>query len=230
VFLSLPVFYGVAIRCRPPATAIVAALLPITIWLEIDRRRKSRASSKSREFYSHPIRFPVIELQYLVLARRMNRVYLVPSAMSYKLRFKVTEGDSPAAPLADEIVCIEFEPAFIDENLRRVVRSRINLETMMRDLMGDEQFREAFSHSGSVPLNYWPTAPMDVCKGEYNREIGDAMPKGEYGANGDWIPDRIVASAPTMDALIRALLDDVERVCREIEKSNFSASDSDELT
>ena len=146
--------------------------------------------------------------------------------MSYKLRFKVAVADSPAAPLEDEIVCIEFEPATMDDNLRRFVRSRINLEAMIRNLTDDEQFRLAFLQSGSVPLNYWAPEPMDVCRGEYNRATQDVLPKGRYGVNGEWIPDHIVAGTPTIDALIEALLEDVDRVCREIDRSSFNASDS----
>ena len=92
--------------------------------------------------------------------------------------------------------------------------------------MDDEQFRLAFLQSGSIPLNYWAPEPMDVCKGEYSRAIQDVIAKGQYGVNGEWIPDHIVAGAPTIDALIEALLEDVDRVCREIERSDFKASDS----
>jgi hypothetical protein len=148
--------------------------------------------------------------------------------MSYKLRFKVAVLDSPAAPLDDEIVCIEFEPAALDDNLRRLVRSRINSEVMMRSLMDDEQFRAAFLECGSIPLNYWAPEQMDVCKGEYRREIKDVIARGQYGADGEWIPDHIVAGAPTIDALLKALLEDVDRVCREIEKSDFKTSESDD--
>jgi len=148
--------------------------------------------------------------------------------MAYKLRFKVAIPDSPAAPLKDESVCVEFEPALMDDNLRRLVRSRINLEVIMRDLMGDEQFGKAFSQGGSIPLNYWAPIPMDVCKGEYNRQLGDIMPKGHYGVNGEWIPEHIVASAPTMDALITALLEDTDRICKEIARSDYNASEPDD--
>src|SRR5882762_5433203 len=114
--------------------------------------------------------------------------------MPDKLRFKVAVPDSPTAPLNDETVWIDFEPAFMDENLRRLVRSRINLEvTIMRDLMGDEQFSEGLSRGGSIPSNYWAPEPMDVCKGEYNREAAGVMPKGHYESNGEWIPDHTIA-------------------------------------
>jgi hypothetical protein len=136
--------------------------------------------------------------------------------MPYKLRFKVAVPDSPTAPLNDETVCIDFEPASMDENLRRLIRSRINLEVIMRDLMGDEQFRNAFFQSGSIPLHYWAAEPMDVCKGKYDREEQTVLPKGHYESNGEWIPDHIIASAPTMDALLEALLEDVDRVCEKI--------------
>jgi hypothetical protein len=136
--------------------------------------------------------------------------------MPYKLRFKVAVPDSPTAPLKDETVCIDFEPALLDDNLRRLVRSRINLEVMVRGVMEDEQFRKAFSQGGSSPSLYWAAEPMDVCKGEYNHEEQTVIPKGHYEPNGEWIPDHIVASAPTADALFDALLEDVDRVCEEI--------------
>jgi hypothetical protein len=140
--------------------------------------------------------------------------------MPYQIRFKVTEPDSLSAPLEDEVVCIDFEPANLDENLRRLIRSRINLEVMMRDLHDEDGYWKAFQQSGVVPVNYWAPEPMDICKGEYNAEAGIVLPKGKYGPRGEWIPDYIVASAPAMDSLLEALLDDDERVTNKIVKSS----------
>jgi hypothetical protein len=131
--------------------------------------------------------------------------------MPYQLRFKVALRDRPEVSGEDPVMCVDFEPAEFDDNLRILIRSRINREVMMRDVI------ELIAASGIVPLNYWPADPMDVCKGEFNQEIGDIVPKGFYKENGEWVPDLIVASAQTLEALIESLLDDDLRVDRQID-------------
>lgn len=130
--------------------------------------------------------------------------------MSYKLVFKVAAIDAPDAPIEDNIVCIDFEPAHLDTNLRTLIRSRINMEVMMRGVIED------VLTYGNVPLNYWSPLPMAICRGHYHRETENIIAQGTYDEHGKWNPDLLIASAPSIDALIDALLDDDERIENEI--------------
>ncbi|MBA3353894.1 MAG: hypothetical protein H0U23_15990 [Blastocatellia bacterium] len=129
--------------------------------------------------------------------------------MPFKLRFKVAQLDEPDIPPEDPIVCVDFEPADFDENVRILIRSHINKEVMYRELISD-----GIVHPSPVPLNHWSVAPMDVCRGTIYPEVG-MMPEGEYGPDGNWIPHLIVASGPTMQDLIVAILEDEARAYRE---------------